>query len=210
LSPRALLEAASANIFHAPCGTRTGALEFKRWIAKKIKEERMDVFKTISERRSIRAYKNMEVEEDKLRTVLEAARLAPSASNRQEWKFVVVRDPEKRAKIVGTTYGQRWVGEAPVLIVACATEGKSIMTCGQTTHTVDVSIACTMMMLEAWEQGLGTCWLGTFNEGDVKKLLDIPVHMRVVTVMPLGYPSDTPPARPRKAFDQVVSFERYR
>jgi len=170
----------------------------------------MNVFEAISQRRSVRTYKNREIEEDVLHKVLEAGRLAPSASNRQEWKFVVVRDPEKRAKLVEMTYGQRWVGEAPAIIVACATEGKSVMTCGQATHTVDLSIACTMMLLEAWEQGLGTCWLGTFNEGEVKKVLDIPARMRVVTMIPMGYPNEEPAQRPRKAFDQIVCFEKYR
>ena len=170
----------------------------------------MDVFEAISGRRSIRAYKNMEIEEGKLQKVLEAARLAPSASNRQEWKFVVVRDPERRAKLAGMTYGQKWVAEAPAIIVACATEGKSVMTCGQATHTVDVSIACTMMILEAWEQGLGTCWLGTFNEGEVKMFLDVPGHMRVVTMIPMGYPNEAPLPKPRKAFDQIACFDKFR
>ncbi len=169
----------------------------------------MDVFEAISGRRSIRAYKNTTIEEEKLRKVLEAGRLAPSASNRQEWRFIAVRDAETRAKLADATYGQRWVEQAPAIIVACATEGKAMMTCGQPTHTVDLSIACAMMMLEAWEQGLGTCWLGTFNESDVKKLLDIPPRMRVVTVMPLGYPNESPEPRPRKAFKDIVSFDRY-
>jgi|WetSurSiteA1Bulk_404760.scaffolds.fasta_scaffold103701_2 nitroreductase len=169
----------------------------------------MDVFSAISHRRSIRSYKNAVVEEEKLKKVLDAARLAPSASNRQEWKFIVVRGSEKRAQLAAMTYGQRFVGEAPVIIVACATEGKSIMTCGQPTHTVDVSIACSFMILAACDQGLGTCWLGTFNEGEVKKLLGIPGHMRVVTMTPLGYPNEAPLPRPRKSFDQVVCFENY-
>jgi nitroreductase len=169
----------------------------------------MDVFEAIKQRRSIRKYKDKEIEEEKLQKILDAARLAPSAANRQEWKFIVVRDPARRAAITGMTYGQRWIGEAPVIIVGCATEGKSVMTCGQVTHTVDVSIACTMMMLAAWEQGLGTCWLGTFNEADVKKYLDIPDHMRVVTMLPLGYPNESPVSRPRKTIEQIVSFDRY-
>jgi nitroreductase len=169
----------------------------------------MDVFSAISHRRSIRSYQDSVVEEEKLKKVLDSARLAPSASNRQEWKFIVVRGSEKRAQLAAMTYGQRFVGEAPVIIVACATEGKSVMTCGQPTHTVDVSIACSFMILEACEQGLGTCWLGTFNEGEVKKLLDIPNHMRVVTMMPLGYPNETPLPRPRKSFEQVVCFEKH-
>ncbi len=169
----------------------------------------MDVFEAISQRRSIRTYKNTEIEEEKLRKVLEAARLAPSSANRQEWKFIVVRDLERRAKLARMTGGQGWVEEAPAIIVACATEGTSVMACGQTTHTVDVSIACTMMILEACEQGLGTCWLGTFKEVDIKKLLGIPDHMRVVTMIPLGYPNEAPRPRLRKTFDQIVSFDRY-
>ena len=169
----------------------------------------MDVFEAITRRRSIRSYKPVDVEEEKLRRVVEAARLAPSASNRQEWKFIVVRDDGKRAKLVAATYGQRWVGEAPVIIVACATEGKSVMTCGQPTHTVDLSIACSFLMLEACELGLGTCWLGTFNEQEVKGILGIPDSMRVVTVTPLGYPNEEPSPRPRKSYDQIVSFEKY-
>ncbi len=78
------------------------------------------------------------------------------------------------------------------------------------THTVDLSIACSFMILEACEQGLGTCWLGTFNEEEVKSLLDIPAHDRVVTMTPLGYPNEAPPPRPRRTFDQVVSFEKFR
>lgn len=170
----------------------------------------MEVFEAISGRRSIRSYKSKEIEEEKLRRVLKAARLSPSASNRQEWRFVVVRDPEKRAGLTGLTYGQHWVGEAPAIIVACATEGTSVMTCGQPTHTVDLSIACTMIMLEAYEQGLGTCWLGTFNEDGVKKLLGIPSHMRVAVVMPIGYQNEAPGPRPRKPFDEIVCFDRYR
>jgi nitroreductase len=169
----------------------------------------MDVFEAIKGRRSVRAYKNKEVEVKKLRIILEAARLAPSSKNRQEWKFIVVKDAGTRAKLTGAAYGQQFVGEAPVIIVACATEAKSIMTCGQPTHTVDVSIACAFMILEACEQGLGTCWLGTFNEDEVKNILGIPKDMRVVTMMPLGYPEEAPGPRPRKAFDHIACFGKY-
>jgi nitroreductase len=172
-------------------------------------EDEMDVFEAIKGRRSIRSYKPTEVEEEKLRKVLEAARLAPSASNRQEWKFIVVKDARTRAKITAATYGQRWVGEAPIIIVACATEGKSVMTCGQPTHTVDLSIACSFLILQAYELGLGTCWLGTYDEQEIKRLLGIPDRLRIVTVTPLGYPNEDPPPRPRKSFEQIVSFEKH-
>jgi nitroreductase len=169
----------------------------------------MDVFEAIKERRSVRAYKDRDVEEEKLRKILEAARLSPSASNRQEWKFIVVKNAETRAKLAGAAYGQRFIGTAPVVIVACATEAEAIMMCGQPTHTVDVSIACAFMILEAQEQGIGACWVGAFNEGEVKKILAVPNHMRVVTMMPLGYPDESPDPRPRKSFGQVVCFEKY-
>ena len=107
----------------------------------------MDVFNAISQRYSVRAYKTMDVEEDKLKKVLEAARLSPSASNRQEWKFIVVRNKETKRKLAKAAFGQSFVGEAPVVIIACGTESKAIMGCGQPTHTVDVSIACAFMIL---------------------------------------------------------------
>ena len=122
----------------------------------------MDVFTAITNRRSVRAYKDSEVEDEKLQKVLSAARLAPSASNRQEWKFIVVRDRETRKKLARAALGQSFVAQAPVVIVACGTETERVMTCGQSTYTVDVSIACTHMILQAFELGLGTCWLGAF------------------------------------------------
>jgi nitroreductase len=169
----------------------------------------MEVFEAISKRKSIRAYKEQEVEEEKLTRVLEAIRLSPSASNRQEWKFIVVKNKATRKKLAAASYGQQFVGEAPVIIVACATETKAIMTCGQPAYTVDLSIACTHMILEAWEQGLGTCWLGTFNEAEVKAILAIPDRVRVVTMTPLGYPNEPGRPKTRKTLDEIVCAERY-
>src|SRR5512147_2955468 len=113
----------------------------------------MDVFTAISERKSIRTYKETDVEEEKLNRVLDAARLAPSAANRQQWKFIVVREEAARRKLAQAAHGQKFLEEAPVVIVACATEGKHVMMCGQPACTVDLSIACTHIILEAWEQG---------------------------------------------------------
>jgi nitroreductase len=169
----------------------------------------MDVSVAIAGRRSIRAYQDTEVEEDKLRKVLEAARLAPSASNRQEWKFIVVRDAGTRTKLARAALGQSFVAQAPVVIVACATEAERVMACGQSTYTVDLSIACTHIILQAFELGLGTCWLGAFREDEVKKILGIPRHVRVVTMIPLGYPDQLPAARQRKSLDEIVCYESY-
>ena len=169
----------------------------------------MDVLTAIRGRRSVRAYKDTPVEEDKLKKILEAARLSPSASNRQEWKFIVIRNKETRKKLAKAAFHQSFVAEAPVVIVACATEANAIMACGQPTHTVDLSIACAYLILQAYELGLGTCWLGAFKEEEVKKILKIPESIRVVTVIPVGY-SDQPPAQgSRKNLDQIVCFEMY-
>lgn len=150
----------------------------------------MDVFEAIRERKSVRAYADRDVEEEKLLKVLEAGRLAPSAKNRQEWRFIVVKDLEIRRKLAKACYSQRFVEQAPVTVVGCAMYAEYVMPCGQYAYTVDVSIALSFMMLEATELGLGTCWLGAFHEGEVKEILNIPDAMRVVAVMPLGYPSE--------------------
>jgi nitroreductase len=169
----------------------------------------MDVFTAINQRKSVRAYKDTFVEEEKIRRVLDAARLAPSADNRQEWKFIVVRDRETRINLAKTTMGQTFVAQAPVVIVACATESDRIMTCGQPAYAMDLSIACAYMILEAIELGLGTCLVGAFKEDEVKDLLKIPSHDRVVTMTPLGYPNQPPAMKLRKSLEQIVCFERY-
>jgi nitroreductase len=169
----------------------------------------MDVFDAISQRSSVRAYKGTDVEEDKLRKILEAARLSPSASNRQEWKFIIVRDKETKKKLAKAAFGQFFIGEAPVVIVACGTETKAIMACGQPAYTVDVSIACAFMILQAYELGLGTCWIGAFEEDEVKKILKIPEEVRVVAMTPLGYPNQPPSQKFRKSLDQIVCYEKY-
>ena len=169
----------------------------------------MDVFTAISERSSMRAYKATDVEEDKLKKILEAARLSPSASNRQEWKFIVVKNKETKKKLAKAAFGQSFIGEAPVVIVACGTETKAIMACGQPAYTVDVSIACAFMILQAYELGLGTCWIGAFKEDETKKILNIPEHVRVVAVIPLGYPNQPPSQKFRNSLDQIVCFEKY-
>jgi nitroreductase len=169
----------------------------------------MDVFTAISQRRSVRAYKAVEVEEEKLKKILEAARLSPSASNRQEWKFIVVRNEETKKKLAKAAFGQSFIGEAPVVLVACGTESKAIMACGQPAYTVDVSIACSFMILVAYELGFGTCWIGAFKEDEVKKILKIPDSVRVVAMIPLGYPDEDPSQRSRKGLDQIISFEKF-
>lgn len=169
----------------------------------------MDVVEAIETRRSIRRYLPRPVGEDQLRSVLDAGRLAPSANNRQHWKFIAVRYPTLREQMVGCCGNQAFVGQAPVLLVVCAGP-RHVMTCGQPADTVDASIALSYMQLRAWELGLGTCWLGFFYADRVAALLGVPDGMQVVAVSPLGYPDEHPADRTRKAFGEVACFDRWR
>ena len=169
----------------------------------------MDVSTAIRSRRSIRAYDPREVEEDKLMRVLDAGRLSPSASNRQERRFIVVKDAGKRQQLSEAAKNQKFVAEAPVVIVACSVEQAYIMACGQPAYSIDTAIAVDHMTLAAVEEGLGTCWIGAFYEKKVKEILNIPTNVRVVTLLPLGYPSSIPRPTPRKSLDEIVMQEQW-
>lgn len=169
----------------------------------------MNVYEAIEKRRSIRAYEDRPVEQEKLERILEAARLAPSASNRQEWRFVVVRDAATRQRLMKAASNQGFVGQAPVVIACCAETDGHVMRCGQQCYPIDVAIAIDHMTLAAVEQGLGTCWIGAFSEPEVKEILGIPEQIRVVELLALGYPAETPAARRRKKLDEIVCYERW-
>ncbi|MFH1731145.1 MAG: nitroreductase family protein [Planctomycetota bacterium] len=170
----------------------------------------MNVMEAVRRRRSIRAYLDKPVEDEKLEAVLEAGRLAPSASNRQEWRYVVVRDPGTRAKLAEAANGQKFVGEAPVVLVACAKTDGHKMSCGEPCYPIDVAISLDHITLKAVEEGLGTCWIGAFDQPAVKKLLNIPEDIRVVQLMPLGYPAGQPAARSRLDLDDIVIPEKWK
>lgn len=170
----------------------------------------MDVLSAIRYRRSVRRYAARPVEEEKLMMVLEAARLSPSARNLQDWKFIVVRDKETIEKLADACNGQRFIAQAPVFIAACGTNPEPVMDCGQHRYTVDLSIATAYMLLEAHDLGLGTCWLGAFQEDKVKNLLEIPDNVRVVAVTPLGYPEVMPRPTSRKNLQEIVCYEKYK
>jgi nitroreductase len=169
----------------------------------------MDVIEAINKRKSIRKYKNTEIDDEKLKKILKSAQIAPSAANRQEWKFIVVKNKETRDELVDAAHGQKFIGQAPVTIVACSTESERVMPCGQYAYTVDLSIAVSFMILEATELGLGTCWLGAFDEEKVKRILNIPDEIRVPAMFTLGYSDENPTPRPRKALDDIVCYEKY-
>ena len=171
----------------------------------------MDVFDVIRTRRSIRKYLNKPVEQEKLSKILEAARLSPSAANRQPWKFIVVRDEETKRKLVSACHNQSWMAEAPVIIVACALPSEAwVRSDGEEYWKVDVAIAMQDLILEAWELGLGTCWIGSFREEEVKRILGIPDEVRVVALTPLGYPAEEKgPVTRRKPLEEIASYNHW-
>jgi len=170
----------------------------------------MDVLDAIRTRKSVRNYLNQTVEEDKLLAILEAGRLAPSASNRQEWRFIIVRNQEVKKKLAKAATNQSFVAEASIVIVACAETDEHVMRCGQMCYPIDVAIALDHMTLAAVELGLGTCWIGAFYENEVKQILGIPAEIKVVALMPLGYPIDSSTTNKiRLSLNQIVKFDHW-
>jgi nitroreductase len=170
----------------------------------------MDIYEAITTRKSVRAYKDDDVPEGVLARILEAARMAPSASNRQEWRFVVVRDDETRQQLMGAARNQRFVGQAPVVLACCAETDEHKMPCGHLSYTIDLAIAIDHITLCAAAEGLGTCWIGAFDEEQTKEILGIPAPIRVVALLPLGYPQDPAPVeKDRLALDEIVRHETW-
>lgn len=169
------------------------------------------ILKEILERKSVRSYLDKEIEENLLNEVLEAGRLAPSACNIQPWKFIIVKEKEKREKLAIASKEQTFVGTAPVIIVACLTEKGFNMGDWFDSGILDVAIALDHMTLQAVHLGLGTCWIGAFNEKEVKKILSIPEKVRVVALLTLGYPRNAKVfQKDRKSFQEIVSFESFK
>jgi nitroreductase len=168
----------------------------------------LDVYTAISKRKSVRAFQDRDVPEATLTRLFEATRLAPSASNRQEWRFVVAREPDTRERLARAANRQRFVGEAPVVIACCAETDGHIMSCGLACFPIDVAIAVDHLTLCAAAEGLGTCWIGAFDPEQVREILGIPPDVQVVALLPLGYPQDPAPVgKSRLPLERIVKYE---
>jgi nitroreductase len=155
----------------------------------------------VEKRRSIRKYKNTPVPKEQILTILEAARIAPSAGHRQPWHFIVVENKETIQKLAKN----EWAAEAPVMIVGLADQVASPSRCLN-----DLGIALEHIVLAATNLGLGTCWMGqTGREEMIKDLLNIPDNFKVIAVVPLGVPNETPAPKERKILNAIVSWEKY-
>lgn len=170
----------------------------------------MEIMEALRGRQSVKTYLSTPVEQEKVEKVLEAGRLAPSAFNHQYRRFVVVTDPAVKKEIREKAGAQPMIEQAPVVIVLCATEeNEFVMPCGEKNYPIDMALCGAYMMLEAYEQGLGTCWLGAFNADAVKEILGVPAEARVVTMIPLGYHDGTQERKPRKPLSEIVGNNKY-
>jgi nitroreductase len=173
----------------------------------------VDFYEVVRTRRSIRSYRPDPVPDDVLKRVLEAARISPSGSNRQPWKFIIVKNKELKRKLAVACHNQMFIAEAPIVIVACGynihwNRGEYM---GDLSMLIDVSIAFTHLILAARAEGLGTCWIGSFSNKEVKEILRIPEDVNVVAITPLGYPKDErfEDPGPRKPLLEILSIDKF-
>ena len=171
----------------------------------------MEVYEAIRARHSVRSYQDRAVEPAKLARVLEAAHLAPSARNEQEWRFVVVSELPKREALATKASTQAFMLEAPLIIAACAQTDGRVMRCGQQAYPIDVAIALDHLTLAAVAEGLGTCWIGSFDPAQVRRILGIPPEVQVVELMLLGYPRESrdQPKKSRLPLEQIIHHEAW-
>jgi nitroreductase len=185
----------------------------------------MDALEAMRTRRSVRKFLDRPVEPEKLQAVLEAARVAPSWANMQCWRFVVVQDPQVKARISELSYveayfatksyktnpARKGLAQAPVVIVACAYPDRSGNLRNKHYYMTDLGIAAQNLMLSAHAVGLGTVFVGVFNEEGLSELLGIPPGIRIVGLFPLGYPQETGKSGPpRKPLEEIVFHEKWK
>jgi nitroreductase len=167
----------------------------------------MDIYAAIKNRYSVRSYQaDKEIEEDVLMRVLDAGRLAPSGNNRQSWKFVVVRKPDLKRALADAA-GQPFVGEASIVLAVVSTDPQSIMHCRVPAAPVDCAIAIDHMTLAAVAEGLGTCWIGHFDQAQACEILGIPDGAIVIELLPIGYAAVKAGKKKRKSLDEIVCYD---
>ena len=171
----------------------------------------MDIFQVIRDRRSIRKYLDTPVEDEKIEQILDAARLAPSWKNMQCWRFLIVREQADRSKLLTAipddNPGKKAIAAAPVVVIVCADPTESDDENGIEYYIADTAIAFEHLCLTAHALGLGTCWMGWYNEEQIKSAFHIPDGIRIVGLTPLGYPNQEPKPRPRKELAEIAFYD---
>lgn len=161
-------------------------------------------------RRSVREYLNEPIPDEVLEELLSAAILAPSAGNAQPWRFLVVREPRLKAGLAQAAYGQSFLAEAPVVVAVCADLARAKRAYRERGVNLyclqDTAAAVENLLLAATAKGLGTCWVGAFDEGKVAEVLGLAADLRPVALIPLGRPAESPNPRPRRPLSEVVEY----
>jgi len=173
----------------------------------------LDVFEAVKGRRSIRAFTSQSVSEEIVNKLIDAARHAPSAGNIQPWEFIIIRKPEMKHKLAVAALNQTFIEEAPVVIVVCANEHMSRRGYGSRGATLyciqDTAAAIQNILLAAYSMGLGTCWIGAFNEDKAREALEIPEGVRPIAIIPIGYPEAKASQRPKRPISDIVHYEKF-
>jgi nitroreductase len=165
----------------------------------------MSLLDLIVSRRSIRRYRAERVPQETLERVLEAGRYAPSADNQQPWHFVVVTDPEIKEKLSKGRWNS-FVRDSAFTVVGCAYAGDAH---SRKWSMIDTTIALQNMVIAAWSLGIGSCWVGDFEETEVRRTVNAPEEWRIVSLISFGYPEETPNATPRKPLKEIASYNRF-
>jgi nitroreductase len=169
----------------------------------------MEFSELIKERYSVRAYTPDPVEEEKLEKVLEAARLAPTAANRQPFQLIVIHTAGREEELYDV-YRKAWFVEPPLVICACGLKERGwTRRDGKSYVDVDVAIAMDHLILAAANEGLGTCWVGAFDPAAARRVLGLPDEVEPIAFTPLGYPADEPGTKKRKPLDELIRQERW-
>ena len=169
----------------------------------------MTVLEAMRSRYSCRAYQDRPIEQEKLDSIFEAARLAPSAMNTQDWRFVVVTDKEKKQQVADTTNRPKVFEKAGAIIAACS-NSDHVMRCGQAIGPIDVAIALEHIALQATDLGLATCWIGSFYADKVGAILGIPADIAIIELMAIGYPADSRKEPQREPIEKILCYEKWK
>ncbi|MDP2724791.1 MAG: nitroreductase family protein [Syntrophales bacterium] len=169
----------------------------------------MNFYELIDKRYSVRSYKTEPVEEEKLAQVLNAARLAPTATNRQPFQFVVIHTAGREAELK-RIYGKEWLSQAPVVICVCSVPSQAWSRMDNKNYNqVDAAIAMDHLILAATDLGLGTCWVAAFDPAAAREILRLPEGVEPIAFTPIGYPADQPKEKKRKDLSELVRYERW-
>jgi len=161
----------------------------------------MSVLDAILRRRSIRSYRSEPIPEEVLRNILEAGRLAPSADNLQPWHFIVITDSRTKVKLSGGRWN-RFIKDSAFTVVGCGYADNEW-------STIDVAIALENMVIAAEAQGVASCWIGDFEEKEVKELLGIPDNLKIIALVSFGYPAEKPSPSDKKSLKEIVHYNKF-